>query len=193
MADNLIAEISRLGFRNLNTPPSASISDVQHLASYNWIEAPRATPTIAVPDSPALWSPPDKPFRVGKDTGHFYIAQNAARHPGSPLEPLFRALYVSHPSFDIASIDVVTDRNNIRKLLSLINPRWSGHKREDSPSTSRSRTIPPSSAARRPKRISTLARTSSGVMATRSRRSALFVKLVGVLDIIESDRMVLEA
>jgi hypothetical protein len=131
MADNLIAEISRLGFRNLNTPPSASISDVQHLASYNWIEAPRATPTIAVPDSPALWSPPDKPFRVGKDTGHFYIAQNAARHPGSPLEPLFRALYVSHPSFDIASIDVVTDRNNIRKLLSFVNPRWGSYKRED--------------------------------------------------------------
>ncbi|KAF2706119.1 geranylgeranyl pyrophosphate synthetase [Pleomassaria siparia CBS 279.74] len=131
MANNPIAEISRLGLKDLNTPASASITDVQHLASYNWIEAPRATPTIAVPGSPDLWSPPNGPFRLEKDTGHIYIAQNAARHPESPLEPLFRALYVQHPSFDIASIDVVTDRNNIRKLLGLVNPRWSGYKRED--------------------------------------------------------------
>jgi hypothetical protein len=66
-----------------------------------------------------------------KDTGHIYIAQNAARHPDSPLETLFHALYVSHPSFDIASIDVVTDRNNIRKLLVHVNSDWSSYKRED--------------------------------------------------------------
>jgi hypothetical protein len=131
MADSPIAEISRLGLKDLNAPAPASITDVQHLASYNWIEAPRATPTIAVPGSPDVWSPPNGPCRLEKDTGHIYIAQNAARHPDSPLEPLFRALYISHPSFDIASIDVVTDRNNIRKLLSLVNPRWSGYKRED--------------------------------------------------------------
>jgi hypothetical protein len=37
-------------------------------------------------------------------------------NPDSPLEPLFRSLYIEHPSFDINSIDIVTDRNNIRKL-----------------------------------------------------------------------------
>jgi hypothetical protein len=31
-------------------------------------------------------------------------------------------LYIANPSYDIRSIDVVTDRNNIRKLLSFINP-----------------------------------------------------------------------
>ncbi|RYN85844.1 hypothetical protein AA0119_g13066 [Alternaria tenuissima] len=131
MVDDLIAEISRSELKDINTPVSASITDVQHLTSYNWIEAPRVTPTIAVPGSPDLWSPPNGPFRLEKDTGHVYIAQNAARYPESPLEPLFRALYVSHPSFNVASIDVVTDRNNIRKLLSLTNPRWSSYKRED--------------------------------------------------------------
>jgi hypothetical protein len=34
-------------------------------------------------------------------------------------------LYIANPSFDIRLIDVVTDRNNIRKLLSFINPRSS--------------------------------------------------------------------
>ncbi|KAF2496461.1 hypothetical protein BU16DRAFT_549948 [Lophium mytilinum] len=130
MANDLIAEISRLGLKDLNTPASASITDVEHLSSYNWIEAPKATPAIAVPGSPDLWSPPNIPFQLEKDTGYVYLAQNAALHPDSPLEPLFRALYVSHPSFDIVSIDVVTDRNNLRKLLAFVNPRWSGNNRE---------------------------------------------------------------
>jgi len=115
-----LAEISRADLLNLNTPPSASITDVKHLSSYNWIEAP--TPTITVPGSPPLWSPPTAPQQLKKDSGLIYIAQNAARHPDSPLEPLFRALYLANPSFDIRSIDIVTDRNVIRKLLSFINP-----------------------------------------------------------------------
>ncbi len=120
MASTTLAEISRLDLPDLSTPPLASITDVKHLSSYNWIEAP--TSTIAVPGSPPLWSAPSAPRRLKKDSGLIYIAQNAARHPDSPLEPLFRALYIANPSFDIRSIDVVTDRNNIRKLLSFINP-----------------------------------------------------------------------
>ena len=120
MASTTLAEISRLDILQLGTPPSASITDVNHLSSYNWIEAP--TPTIAVPGSPPVWSAPRAPQKLKKDSGLIYIAQNAARHPDSPLEPLFRALYIAKPSFDIRSVDVVTDRNNIRKLLSFINP-----------------------------------------------------------------------
>jgi hypothetical protein len=120
MTSTTLAEISRQDLLDLSSPPSASITDVKHLSSYNWIEAP--TPTIAVPGSPPLWSAPKAPQQVKKDSGLIYIAQNAARHPDSPLEPIFRALYVADPSFDIRSIDVVTDRNNIRKLLSFINP-----------------------------------------------------------------------
>lgn len=120
MTSSILAEISRLNLRDLNTPTLASITDVKHLSSYNWIEAP--TPTIAVPGSPPLWSAPTAPQQLKKDSGLIYIAQNAARHPDSPLEPLFRSLYIANPSFDIRSIDVVTDRNNIRKLLSFVDP-----------------------------------------------------------------------
>ncbi|MCJ1405901.1 hypothetical protein MMC11_009132 [Xylographa trunciseda] len=122
MASITVSEISRLDLQELETPALASITDVKPLSSYNWIEAPNATPTIAVPGSPALWSAPGVPRRLKKDSGLIYIAQNAARHPESPLEPLFRALFITHPSFDIRSTDVVTDRNNIRKLLSFIDP-----------------------------------------------------------------------
>ncbi|KAJ5465257.1 geranylgeranyl pyrophosphate synthetase [Penicillium daleae] len=118
-ASEELVEISRLCLDSF-APAKAIITDVKHLASYNWVEA--STPTIAVPGSPARWSAPQGPRRVKKDSGLVYIAQNVARHPDSPLEPLFRSLYIEQPLFDISSIDVVTDRNNIRKLLSFIKP-----------------------------------------------------------------------
>jgi hypothetical protein len=122
MAAVQTAKITRRDLRNLflPLPDLAVITDVKHLSSYNWIEAP--TPTIAVPGSPALWSPPQGSPQLSKDSGLVYIAQNAARHPDYPLEPLFRALYISDPSFSLRSVDVVTDRNLIRRLLSFVNP-----------------------------------------------------------------------
>ncbi|OJJ97571.1 hypothetical protein ASPACDRAFT_45662 [Aspergillus aculeatus ATCC 16872] len=117
-----VAEISRANLRS-TCQELAWITNVQHLSSYNWIEAP--SPTIAVPGSPALWSPPELHTKLHKDHDLIYIAQNAARHPASPLEPLFRAVYLENPSFDIHSIDLVTDQDNIRKLFAFVNPQTS--------------------------------------------------------------------
>lgn len=128
MASDTVAEISRPDLEELITPPSASIANIRHLASYDWLERP--TPTIAVPGVPPLWSAPKGPQRLKKDSGLVYIAQNAARHPDSPLEPLFRALYLENPSFDIRSTHVVTDRNNVRKLLSFVNPTLGKNERQ---------------------------------------------------------------
>ncbi|KAF2667038.1 hypothetical protein BT63DRAFT_427456 [Microthyrium microscopicum] len=126
---NLEVIISRADLKSLQDvekPSLARISDVTHLSSYNWLEA--RVPTIAVPGSPALWCPPAGPRKVRKDHGLIYISQNAARHPDCPIEPLFRALYITHPSFDISEVDVISDRNNIRKLLGFINPGSSKYK-----------------------------------------------------------------
>ncbi|KAI1473183.1 uncharacterized protein F4812DRAFT_42053 [Daldinia caldariorum] len=120
MSSKVVAKVSLSDLQGPDVPPVASITDVKYLSSYNWIESPK--PTIAVPGSPPLWAAPKLPQRVNKDSGLIYIAQNAARHPDSPLEPLFRAIYVTDPSFDIRPIDIVTDRNNIRKLLSFVDP-----------------------------------------------------------------------
>ncbi|KAI0884331.1 geranylgeranyl pyrophosphate synthetase [Annulohypoxylon maeteangense] len=103
-----------------NTTSAASITEVKPLSSYSWIEAP--VPTIAVPGIPPRWTPPSGQRRLPKDSGLVYIAQNAARHPSSPIEPLFRALFITQPTFDILATDVVTDRNNIRKLMSFVDP-----------------------------------------------------------------------
>jgi hypothetical protein len=117
---SLLAGIPFSSLATLPLPSGASITGFRDLASYNWIESP--TPTIAVPGSPAKWSPRIGPTRLQKDTGYFYTAQNVARHPESPLEPLFRAVLLTDPSFDLRSVDVVTDRSNIRKLLSFVDP-----------------------------------------------------------------------
>lgn len=120
MGSHLIAEILRPDGARLKQA-YAKIREVKHLASYNWLE--RQKPTIAVPGSPRLWAPPKFPKRVPKDTGRVFISQNAARHPQSPLEPLFRALLLAQPAFDFRDVDLVTDRNNIRKLLTFVNPK----------------------------------------------------------------------
>jgi hypothetical protein len=97
----------------------ARIKNFQHLASYNWIEA--RTATVAIPGCPAAWNPPRYARKLPQDHGRIFIAQNAARHPQYPLEPLFRALDIEKPDVDFSEVDVISDRNNIRKLLSFID------------------------------------------------------------------------
>jgi hypothetical protein len=119
MTSTAITEINKCDIDASCICAAASIKNVRHLSSYNWLD--RSTATIAVPGSPPLWSAPKTSLKLQKDSGLYYINQNQGRYPESPLEPLFRALYITNPSFDIRSVDVVTDRNNIRKLLAFIN------------------------------------------------------------------------
>lgn len=46
-----------------------------------------------------------------------HIDQNAYRHPECPLEPLFRSVYELNPQFNPKPIGLVTDRNNLRKIV----------------------------------------------------------------------------
>ena len=121
-------EISRVDLQHLSTPNAATITNVKHLASYCWVEGD--TPTIVVPGLPPRWTPLAGPQRLQKDFGLVFCAQNAARHPQSPVEPLFRSLFMENPDFDLHSVDVISDRNNIRKLLQFINPGRDSHKLE---------------------------------------------------------------
>jgi hypothetical protein len=125
LKSSCVMRISRSDVSTLVPRPDASLTEPKHLASYNWIEA--NTPTIIVPGSPAVWRGSKTPRKLNKDSGLVYIAQNAARHPQSPLEPLFRALYIERPSFDISAVDVISDRNNLRKLLSFVDPSSDAH------------------------------------------------------------------
>ncbi|KAI1370589.1 hypothetical protein F4677DRAFT_438092 [Hypoxylon crocopeplum] len=117
MASQVLAEISRSDLSGSQIP-NATITRLQQLASYSWIEGSEST--ILVPGFPPLWSPPSKPLKLMPDSGMVFIDQNAARNTRCPLEPLFRALYAQDPGFEMGNIDLVTDRNNIRKLLRFV-------------------------------------------------------------------------
>ncbi|KAH9943639.1 hypothetical protein B0H21DRAFT_823623 [Amylocystis lapponica] len=106
-----------------DTDNTVEITDLQYLGSYNWIDS--AQPTIIVPGSPPVWRDKPLPFTVARDSGSRFIDQNKFRLPTCPLLPLFRAVDVmtqnaGADALDWSTVDVVTDRHNLRKLLSWI-------------------------------------------------------------------------
>ncbi|RMY46785.1 hypothetical protein D0865_09071 [Hortaea werneckii] len=94
----------------------------QVVASYNWLDSEE--PTILVPGAPPLWDPPENPVQIAPDTGTFFIDPNAGILTTSPMEPLLRALLHEHPDFDFSSLDLITDRWALSRLLS-DNESWS--------------------------------------------------------------------
>ncbi|KAL5519749.1 hypothetical protein ACEPAG_1409 [Sanghuangporus baumii] len=93
--------------------------EVTPIASYNWTNDKE--PTIFVPGCPPIWQNRPTPFRLERDSGVSFIDQNTYRVPQYPLLPLVLAVDHLSPDFDFSSIDIVTDRNNLRKLLRWIN------------------------------------------------------------------------
>lgn len=68
---------------------------------------------------PPVWQNKATPFRVLRDNGQIFVDQNRFRVPKYPLLPLFAAIDHLEPEFSFSSIDIVSDRNNLRKLT-----RW---------------------------------------------------------------------
>ncbi len=66
---------------------------------------------------PPKWNPQQLPVKLLKDNGLRFIDQNAYRCPAYSFAPLFQALSVTKPNFDFAGVDVVVNRNSLRKLL----------------------------------------------------------------------------
>ncbi|KAI0265703.1 hypothetical protein BC834DRAFT_175025 [Gloeopeniophorella convolvens] len=104
-------------------PKEIPIKDVKYVASYNWVDA--KDPTIAVPGSPALWTERSVPFTLRPDDGSNFVDQNAARLSTYPMLPLFAAADTIHgknPPVEWPELDIVTDRNAMRKLLRWLSP-----------------------------------------------------------------------
>ncbi|KAK0487082.1 hypothetical protein IW261DRAFT_1548229 [Armillaria novae-zelandiae] len=107
------------------------IKDVEYIGSYNWIENPNSASDVLDP-SPTILAPHRSgrtrtvPYNVPPDTGTFFSDQNGFQMPSAILLPLMVAVETvaedkKEPPFDWSSVDFVTDRNCLRKLL-----RWIG-------------------------------------------------------------------
>jgi hypothetical protein len=101
--------------------PVSSSAGFELLCTYNWVSTP--SPTIYVPGSPARWNPVTFPVTLPKDSGTHFIDQNASRAPTYPFEPMFAALDLMKPDFDFGGVDLVTNRNSLRKLLHFTSGR----------------------------------------------------------------------
>jgi len=114
--------------QTLQKPVTASGEDIvlrnfRYLGSYNWTDS--ASPTIIVPGSPPVWQTKSLPFSVSPDQGRVFVDQNGHRMPSAVLLPLIRAVddYTEQSGdaeLDWRTVDFITDRNNLRKLLSWI-------------------------------------------------------------------------
>lgn len=81
--------------------------------------SPRLTAPRATTGSPPVWLDKPMPFSVSPQSGTVFVDQNSFRVPKYPLLPLLKAVDHLQPKFKWASIDIITDRDNLRKLM-----RW---------------------------------------------------------------------
>ncbi|KAI0246423.1 hypothetical protein BJV78DRAFT_1356176 [Lactifluus subvellereus] len=104
-------------------PAALPIENVKYLASYNWVDTEK--PTIIVPGSPPQWAGRAIPFTLQPDVGSDFLDQNNARSYEYPMLPLFTAADAIHGKkapVDWPTVDVITDRNGLRKLLRWLSP-----------------------------------------------------------------------
>jgi hypothetical protein len=83
------------------------------LCSYNW----QCDGSIYVPGAPPRWNPPPLPTTLAQDSGRHFVDQNASRVPKYPFEPAFAALAVMGPDVVLDQVDIIANRNSLRKLL----------------------------------------------------------------------------
>ena len=113
-----IIESSQL---DAGTTPVSSSAGFELVCSYNWVST--TSPTIYVPGSPPQWKPVTLPTTLPKDSGTYFIDQDAFRAPAFAFEPMFAALDLMKPDFDFGSVDLVTNRNSLRKLFNFASGR----------------------------------------------------------------------
>ncbi|KAG9311434.1 hypothetical protein JVU11DRAFT_8547 [Chiua virens] len=110
-----------------NASELVRLRHVTPVASYSWIDAP--VPTIVVPGSPWIWAEERPPVKqVPLDQGVQYIHRDGSKMGDhSPLLPLFVAIDALNDDFCYSDLDLVTDRNGLRKLLLYVD----GERMED--------------------------------------------------------------
>lgn len=76
----------------------------------------RANHTLGLPPK---FIPPILPVQLSRDK----LTRSKPRSPAAAVDPLFETLLHQHPNFDMSSVQLVTDRNSLRKLLTFASNR----------------------------------------------------------------------
>ncbi|KAK8096101.1 hypothetical protein PG999_014123 [Apiospora kogelbergensis] len=121
---NIIRHIDRTAIELSDTPVS-SASGSELVCSYNWRNGQDTK--LHIPGFAAIWQEIPLPVTLREDKGVYFVDQNGARVPKFPFEPLFRATSSMDPTFRFDDVDVLSNRNSLRKLL-----EFSAGRRQDS-------------------------------------------------------------
>ncbi|RPD71625.1 hypothetical protein L226DRAFT_512963 [Lentinus tigrinus ALCF2SS1-7] len=130
MSDLLFPAIAQLTApEGVSLEEPITIEDFKTISSYTWSQ--EKNPTIIVPGAPRQWLDRPLPIQVPFDRGVRIFHEDAFRMGAeSTLLPLFHAVdalaadsippdAVNESAIDWTTVDFVTDRNNLRKLV-----RW---------------------------------------------------------------------
>ncbi|OCL05604.1 geranylgeranyl pyrophosphate synthetase [Glonium stellatum] len=98
-----------------SSTPVSSKGGFELLCTYNWVSS--KIPTVYIPGAPPVWTPVKLPTTLVKDPRINFIDQDALHDPTYPFEPLFEAASLMNPGVRFNDVDLVANRNSLRKLL----------------------------------------------------------------------------
>ena len=118
------------------TTTSTAVRNLEYIGSYNWTNASDAaeiivpgkifltysslvSPSSDTKGSAPEWTDRSLPIKLSPDRGVRFSHQNGFKSPSSILLPLFKSVDVLNKEVDWPSVDFVTDRSGLRKIM-----RW---------------------------------------------------------------------
>ncbi|PVH90902.1 hypothetical protein DM02DRAFT_636480, partial [Periconia macrospinosa] len=102
-------------------PASAEVSSesgFEVLCGYNWHEDEK---TISVPGGPPKWAPLPLPATLSPNSDHRNMDQVTTQVPVHPFEPVFQAMSITNPDMRLDEVDIIVNRNSLRKLLDFVS------------------------------------------------------------------------
>ncbi|KAH7087975.1 hypothetical protein BKA62DRAFT_180411 [Auriculariales sp. MPI-PUGE-AT-0066] len=100
----------------------ATIRDLSAASSYSWLKD-RPQPTIVVPGYPPIWRERHLPVVLNEGLKH---NENTNQQQAQSLLAFAAAVKYRTPQYDFTKLDVVVERNTLRRLL-----RWATRKKQD--------------------------------------------------------------
>ncbi|KAF4671759.1 hypothetical protein FOL47_001257, partial [Perkinsus chesapeaki] len=120
--DGNVALPFRISLEEAQTTPDTSVQwNTVPIGSYSWDRSSTlAQPRIVIPGQAHVYKPANHSFRVDRSTQQGSTKMEWDLE--NPMESSFHAVTLCSPDFDWSTVDMVTDRNNLRKLLRLVDP-----------------------------------------------------------------------
>lgn len=99
----------------------SSLKNFKTIGSYNWpLQSTQEKPIVLVPGRASHLVTNQVNQQLYKSQYEQMWDENRYFMNEYPIEPIFRVVKECSPSFDFSTVDIVSDRNNLRKLLDFV-------------------------------------------------------------------------